>query len=97
MKRPIIAVIVGYLVWTALWLGGNALLFSAATAATGASKPFTAPGRLAGLIALSLLCSVAAGVAAAGIGRESARSAVWVTAALVLATGIAVEAGVWSL
>ena len=28
MKRNIIGVIAGYLLWTAMWLGGNAAFFS---------------------------------------------------------------------
>lgn len=97
MKRAIVGVIVGYLAWTVLWLGGNALLFGAAAEVVGAGQPYTAAGPLAGVIVLSVVCSLAAGVAAATISKARAGGAVLVMAALLLATGIAVQAGVWAL
>ena len=97
MMRAALAVIVGYLVWTALWLGGNAAFFGAADAAVGAGVPYTAAGPLAGVIALSLVCSIAAGLTAAAIARQRARAVVLVMAALLLLTGVVVQIGVWTL
>ncbi|MGB7219420.1 MAG: hypothetical protein WBD07_11495 [Vicinamibacterales bacterium] len=97
MKRAVVGVIVGYLAWTALWLGGNALLFGAAAEVVGAGQPYTAAGPLAGVNVLSVVCSLAAGAAAATISRARAGGTVLVMAALLLATGIVVQAGVWTL
>lgn len=97
MVRAALAVIAGYLVWTALWLGGNAAFFGAAARVVEAGVAFTAPGPLAGLLALSLVCSVAAGLTAAAIAKARARAAVLVLAVLLLATGILVQSGVWPL
>jgi hypothetical protein len=97
MMRAALAVIVGYLVWTALWLGGNAAFFGAAAETVGAGVRFAAAGPLAGLIALSVVCSLAAGLSAAAIARQRARAVVLVLAALLLLTGIAVQIGVWTL
>ncbi len=97
MLRAILAVIAGYLVWTALWLGGNAAFFGAAGEAVGAGVPYTAAGPLAGTIALSVVCSVAAGLTAAAIAGQRARAVVLVLAALLLLTGILVQIGVWPL
>jgi hypothetical protein len=97
MMRAVLAVIVGYLVWTALWLGGNAAFFGAAAEVVSAGVPYTAVGPLAGLIALSVVCSIAAGLAAAAIAKQRTRAVVLVMAALLLLTGVVVQIGVWTL
>lgn len=97
MKSTVIAVIVGYLTWTALWLGGNAALFGEAAEVVGAGQKYTATGPLVGVIVLSIVCSIAAGLITAKIAKDRARTAVMVTAVLLLLTGIGVQAGVWSL
>ena len=97
MLRAVLAVIVGYLVWTALWLGGNAVFFDAAAKAIGAGEPYTTVGPLIGVIALSIVCSVAAGLVGATIAKERARVVVLIMAALLLMTGVAVQIGAWTL
>lgn len=96
MKRAIAGVIAGYLVWTVLWLGGNAIFFSAATEVMGAGKPFTEIGPLIGIIILSVVCSIAAGITASSISKRAALGTVLVLAALLLATGLVVQIGVWA-
>lgn len=95
--KTAVAVIVGYLVWTALWLGGNAAFFGEAAKVVGAGEKYTPTGPLAAVIALSVVCSIAAGIVAAKIAKDRARAAVMTTAVLLLLTGIGVQAGVWSL
>jgi len=97
MGRVIVAVMVGYVIWTALWLGGNAVLFAEAARIIGAREAYTAAGPLAGVIVLSVACSLAAGLAAAAIAGTRARIAVLTMASLLLLTGIVVQAGVWTL
>lgn len=97
MKRAISGVIVGYLAWTVLWLGGNALLFSRPAEIIKVGQRYAEAGPLAGIIALSVVCSLAAGFVGARLSRERARGAVLVMAVLLLATGIFVQAGVWPL
>jgi hypothetical protein len=97
MKRAILAVITGYLVWTALWLAGNRLLFGGAAERVGAGEPFTAAAPLVGVVVLSMCCSLAAGATAAIIAGERAPAAVLVMAVLLLVTGIGVQASVWML
>ena len=94
--RAVLGVIVGYLLWTALWLGGNAAFLGAAGEVVSAGERFAAVGPLVGAIALSVMCSIAAGLAAASIAKERARVAVFVMAALLLGTGVAVQIGVWT-
>ena len=95
--RVAVAVIVGYLVWTVLWLGGNALLFSEAAKVVAEGKMFADVGPLTGLIALSVVCSIAAGCCAAALAKRRHRPAVLVMSGLLLATGVAVQYDVGAL
>ncbi|GJM44217.1 MAG: hypothetical protein DHS20C21_10590 [Gemmatimonadota bacterium] len=97
MKRAVIAVVVGYLLWTAVWLGGNALLFGELAAAVQAGERHDVAGPLVGVLALSVACSLLAGIAAARLATGAARSALLTLGVLLLLTGIGVQAGVWSL
>ena len=95
--RMIIGAIVGYVVWTAIWLTMNAMVFAEAGEVIAAGDAFTETGPLLGVLGLSIACSLAGGVAAAIAGGERARGAVLGNALLLLATGIFVQAGLWSL
>ncbi len=97
MIRMIVGAIVGYVVWTALWLTVNATVFTEAGEVISDGKAFTETGPLLGVLTLSIACSLAGGVAAAFGGGERARGAVLGNALLLLATGIFVQAGLWSL
>lgn len=96
--RIVLGAIVGYALWTALWLGGQA--------AVGATWPevqrafdeggaYTATAPLLVSLLLSVVCSLVSGAAAAAVGRESRGAAVLVMAVLLLGTGIGVQAAVW--
>ncbi len=97
MARSILGVIVGYAVWTVIWLGGNAIFFGSISARLANGESFTGLGPLLGIIALSVACSVAAGLSAAAVAKERASVAVLVTAVLLLLTGIVVQSGMWRL
>ena len=97
MLRAVIAVIVGYALWTAIWLGGNALVFAEASEVVASKQPYSEPGPLAGILVLSVVCSLVAGAAAGAIAANRGAVAAVVLGALLLVTGIAVQAGVWSL
>jgi len=97
MKRVIAGVIVGYAVWTVLWLGGNMVLFGSMADVVGAGEFYGAAGPLLGVIVLSIVCSVAAGLAVTSITRRASRRALLVLGGLLLITGIGVQASVWSL
>ena len=97
MMRVIVGVIVGYAVWTAIWLAVNAMVFAEAGEVIAAGDAFTETGPLLGVLASSIACSLAGGVAAAVTGGRRARGAVLGAAVLLLATGILIQAGIWSL
>lgn len=95
MGRKVVACIVGYAVWTGLWLGGNALFFQEAADVVGAGEAYTQSGPLARVIALSVGCSLLAGLLCGRIGRSI--GAVRVLGLALLGTGIAVQGSVWAL
>ena len=97
MMRAILAVIAGYAAWTVIWLGGNALFFGEAARVAASGKAYTAVLPLLGVVVLSMVCSLVAGVLAARIAGGKAAAAVLVTALLLLVTGIGVQFSVWSL
>ncbi len=97
MKRAIFGVIAGYAAWTVLWLGGNALFFGEASRVIGEGRAYTAAGPLLGVILLSIVCSIVAGLTATRIAGEKTAGAVATMAVLLLVTGIGVQIGVWSL
>ncbi len=97
MAKAIIGAVIGYAIWTAIWLGGNAVMLPDAAKVIGEGEPYGAVGPLVGAIGLSVICSLAAGFAAAAIAGPRARTALFVTSVLLLLTGIGVQAGIWSL
>lgn len=97
MLRAALGVIVGYAVWTVLWLGGGAAFFGSMADAVGAEQRYDAAGPLLGLLALSIACSLAGGVVCAFLARSRRLGASVVLAALLVLTGIGVQASMWSL
>ncbi len=97
MVKVVIAVVAGYAAWTVLWLGGNAALFAEAAEVVGAGEAYTEAGPLVGALVLSVVCSVVAGLLCAKLAGERAKGALTTLAALLLATGLGVQGGVWDL
>jgi len=95
--KTILGIIAGYVVWTVLWLFGNALLKRAGLTPHESSVPIQSVEALCSLIALSVLCSLVAGFLAQVIsGATSSRS--WIGLGfLLLATGVAVQWSVFHL
>lgn len=98
MARKIVAVVVGYLVWTLIWLGAGALLFGKMQGEIGQGRAVTEAGPLSLLLVVSVICSVSAGVCVGLILRGRALTGSAITlGVLLLLTGIGVQAGVWNL
>jgi len=99
MIRAVLGVLVGYGLWTAVFLGGAAGLsraFPEEQAAFDAGGDYRATLPLALFVVLSVMASLVAGRSTAWIAGRRARAAVLVMALALLATGIAVEASAWS-
>lgn len=95
MMRAVLAVVVGYVWWTAVWLAGNSVFFGEAADVVGAGEPYTEAGPLVGALGLSMACSLMAGMVAGMLGKS--QRLVSILAIVLLVTGIGVQASVWSL
>ena len=95
--RLILGVIVGYAVWSVVWLGTNQVVFAEAGEVMAAGETVTQTGTLLGVLALSIVCSILGGLVAAKIGRNRASAAVIGTGVLLLLTGIFVQMSSWAL
>ena len=95
--RLILGVIVGYAVWSVVWLGTNRVVFAEAGEVMAAGEAVTETGTLLGVLALSIVCSILGGVVAAKIGRNRASAAVIGNGVLLLLTGIFVQMSIWAL
>ena len=96
MLRLIIAVVAGYAVWTALWLGLGSMLrameiLPAETVAIESTPPLLV------LVAGSIIASLAAGFVVATIARSTATQPVLILGVLLFATGLFVELQYWHL
>ena len=88
--KPTLAVVAGYVLWTVLWRVGNQGLVSAGWIGKDPAKAIDSLPGLVGMLALSVACSLAGGAAAGKVAPASPK-AVRVLAALLLATGLAVQ------
>lgn len=94
--RAILAVLVGYAVWTVIWLGSAALFFQGTSERMKLEEPVTELGPLLGMLGLSIVCSLAGGWSTGRLAASNPR-AVLALAILLLLTGIGVQLGVWDL
>lgn len=97
MLRAVLGVIVGYAIWSILWITGNGLVFKEVAEVVRRGEPYMKTGPYVGVLVLSVLCSLAAGAVCAVIAGKKATSAAIVTGVLLLLTGIGVQASVWTL
>lgn len=107
MIRTILAVIVGFCVWSILWIGGNELLMALSPGWYAASElafmkavankePFTADSTILLIhLVLSVIVSFVSGYVAALVAGENKRSTLWL-GILLLLVGIMVEVAYWN-
>ena len=96
MGKMILGIIVGFVVWTILWLGSNAILVAIMPdiAPTAELTNITSTYLIIRLIS-SVIFSIIAGFVAVIISKEAAKTAFFL-GMLLLATGIFVQVGVWN-
>lgn len=97
MGRAIAAVVAGYALWSALWIGFGAVLQRLFPEVVDPTRPLTHTGALLAYVAFSVVISIASGWLCAAIRKENAMKAAWVLAVILLATGIGFEASYWSM
>jgi hypothetical protein len=95
--RTIAALVSGYILWTALWLGGNVGLRAAGVLPGDVAQPLTAPVPLFALLFLALVCSLSGGYVAAAVSRSSSIRIVALLGLLLFATGCFFQSTVWNL
>ena len=107
MLRIILGLIAGFIVWSIVWVGTDALLsaispdwfgkiFTEFQNAVNRNEPFTPPVSVSiYLVFQSVLCSLIAGFTAAAIAKENRKSTL-ALGVLLLATGVFVEAYHWN-
>ena len=98
--RNVIAIVAGYALWTAIWLVGGLVLgriFPDQAESYAQGIWITSTAYLLIALVLSVICSYLAGAVAAAVARTDTKRAVGILAVLLLATGIFVQAGAWSL
>lgn len=97
MGRAIGAVVVAFLLWTALWLGFNSGAQAAFPDIIDPEQPLAHTGALLTFIAYSVVISIFAGFVCAAIRKDSAMRTVWVFAIIQLLSGIGFEVAYWEL
>ena len=98
--RAVLSGVGGYAVWTVLWLGGSAglrVFWPVEFGALAGGQPITAVAPLLLGVALSVVCSLAAGITVAMGAPRAVPRGLTVVAVLLLTTGIGVQASVWTL
>lgn len=95
MLRIILGVIAGFVLWSILWVGIDAVLraISPSYNASVEAMSFSSAQLIIPLV-LTAFCSIAAGYAAAWVARENTL-APWILGVILLVVGIFVQLSVW--
>ena len=97
MFRTVAAVIAGNFIWTALWLGTNALLRMQGLLPADPRERVNEPGPLVAMLVASVAFSIAAGWITTAIAGGNRYWAAIILAAIQLALGIFFQAQAWHL
>lgn len=95
--RKVAAVIVGFVVWSALWVGGNQALISAMPEHYAEDGSTSNTGVLLGVLGLSVVLSILAGYLTAMVGKASVARLALVLGVVLLAVGLPVQLGYWDV
>ncbi|MEE8106046.1 MAG: hypothetical protein V3T86_10975 [Planctomycetota bacterium] len=99
MKRTILGSIVGYAVWTVLWLVGGmglAAIFPSEHDVFTAGGSYDATNPLLASLVLSIAASFLAGASARRVDSKVGSRAAVFAALLLLLTGVGIQASVWN-
>lgn len=106
MLRIILGVVIGFIVWTILWVGGDAIFMAISTSYREYMEGFQKaletkqPFELSSMILLltlfkSFICSIISGFIAALIAKENSKSTL-LLGLLLLAFGIFIQSVYWN-
>jgi len=98
MVKTILGIVVGFIVWSLVFVGGEALVKAIAPgmAAPEGATYVGSVGILLGYLVRSIIASILAGFVAAMIAGENAKSTL-ILGIVLLIVGILVQAGAWSV
>jgi hypothetical protein len=91
------SVVLGYVVWTSLWLGGNAGLTAVGVLRAEPAPAMDDVGALIALLVVSAVCSFCAGWTLGRVAIRDARVPFIALSALLIASGIFFQSQVWHL
>ena len=97
MARIIAAIIAGYAVWTIIWLGAGAIVQMVIPDFMPEEGPVTNMLGLVILLAMSVTCSIVGGLTCRIVSKKATLGPAFVLGALLLATGVGVQAGYWDV
>ncbi|MGB8633966.1 MAG: hypothetical protein WCD66_02765 [Rhodanobacteraceae bacterium] len=97
MMRLVIAVVAGFIFWTVLFLGNNAVISTAFPQYFNSDGSTGSTGMLALILALSVAFSIISGWVAGRIAQARAMSAGVVLGLILLAVGIFVQLQYWDV
>lgn len=95
MLNTVLAIVAGFIIWSAIWLGGNPLvarLFPGAMAKDGSTKH---TGLLLALLVLSIVASLVSGYAAQWIAEDSSMNPQLILGVILLLVGVMVQRQYW--
>lgn len=95
--RVVMGVVAGVVLWSVLWLGGNAVAVSAMPDLIATGERVDHLGVLLGYLGWSMILSVLAGYVTAALAELAAMRAVWILAFVLLAMGVFFETSSWDL
>lgn len=96
MGKIIIGVIAGFIVWTLLWLGSDAIIAGVAPSLAPSEDTSNVPTNyLIIKLVSSIIFSIAAGYVAAMLAKENVKSPLYL-GVLLLLVGIFFEAAAWN-
>lgn len=96
MFRALLAVVVGFVVWSILWIGLGAALQALSPTSFDAQGLTRQPGILAACLVGSVVISLASGLATSAMAPHKAWGATVALGLALLAVGVAVQASVWN-
>lgn len=97
MGRAILAAVIGFVVWTVLFLGGNAAITAISPSSFKADGSANSAGMLVLLLLLSIVYSAVSGVVTSKVAKEKALGACIGLGVALLGVGIAVQLQYWNV
>jgi hypothetical protein len=95
MGRITAAVIIGFVLWSVLWLVGGMVVTKVMPESTPAGQRVESAGVLLLFVALSMIISFVSGFTAVKIASSAAMKTAWILAVVLLIVGIGVEISGW--